>query len=162
MSAQVVQVTGGGRLYACGHEIEGYDAMPETQRTWKRGRLCVDCFKASAYDQDLAAGLPALTGTEKQIQWAAALRWKLIREAEDALMRNISVYGSDLAFEAKVRRLALELLKRQTDSSFWINGRDRHGYKLLVRMMYEARPILLLEREEPARLVRGRVGLCLN
>ncbi len=74
---------------ACGHEEEiqiyGPVSGRERQAQYESGRLCRACYLAeqaknradeskAAAETAKASGMPALTGTEKQIAWAETIR----------------------------------------------------------------------------------------
>lgn len=74
--------------YKCGHDgtvrLYGKTSERESELEWmSRTMLCADCYKAEQERQNvqagmdnIAAGLPMLTGSEKQIAWAESLRKK--------------------------------------------------------------------------------------
>lgn len=66
-----------------------------------------------------ALGLPALTGSEKQVAWATTIRQKALDEA-------LSTHGGSLArLNDKGREvLAAAMAKMPTDASWWIDHRD--------------------------------------
>lgn len=73
----------------CGHtetiQIAGPVAGRDRQAEYESGKLCYECYKAEQAKQRAAAsqaaaeaakssGMPALTGSEKQVAWAEAIR----------------------------------------------------------------------------------------
>lgn len=74
---------------ACGHtetvHIAGPVAGRDRQAEYESGKLCYECYKAEQAKQRAAesqtaseaaksSGLPALTGSEKQVAWAETIR----------------------------------------------------------------------------------------
>lgn len=112
---------------ACGH-VEVVNLVgPGRNREWllnaEARKLCADCYKAELERQNAEAaekaeamGLPALTGTEKQIAWAETLRLEILDAATDFVREH----------EADDPR-ALELIEHisgMTHASWWIDHRD--------------------------------------
>ena len=69
--------------FSCGHveEVNLYGPEVERQRKIRHMRecwLCPACYEQSKLDEiaslETELGLPALTGSEKQVQWARSLR----------------------------------------------------------------------------------------
>lgn len=69
--------------YACGHteEQQMYGKCSERDRHAEAlGRYnCPDCRKAAADKAAAEQGLPALTGSPKQVAWAAEIRERALR-----------------------------------------------------------------------------------
>lgn len=107
--------------HSCGHEVVHQLYGPHASRDRKAAYLatqaCPDCQKAArdlanaaknaeAAEQANAAGLPELTGSEKQIAWATTIRQEKLGQIE-----QINDYG-------------LSLLTGQTAASWWIDLRN--------------------------------------
>lgn len=97
-------------------------------------RLCPECYRKHraaeraeareaenkvAAENVAALGLPALTGTEKQVAWATSIRQKALDEA-------LATHGGSLAnLNDKGRAvLAAAMAKMSTDASWWIDHRE--------------------------------------
>ena len=101
--------------------------------------LCDDCKAAEgrkAGDANTAAGLVALTGSEKQIAWAEQIRAKLLPLYVDF----VGVQAPKLDAEnAKKLNAVLDMVKAETSASWWIDHRTAdHPYNLLVEVGKEA------------------------
>lgn len=127
--------------YKCGHEdrVELFGKM--SVREWRleqmAGELCPECQRKAEMErlkkQEEEDGLPALTGSEKQIAWAMKLR-------DDALKHlRITSYNADVKIQQLQKQnddvSGLQLIKEyvnttmmymseQTDSKFFIDRRD--------------------------------------
>ena len=86
--------------YSCGHvgtvHIYGTAAERERKIDWyEKYAVCPDCYEkarqeeaATAAKQNKADGLPALTGSEKQIRWAESIRKEKMAAAREWLARH--------------------------------------------------------------------------
>lgn len=114
---------------------------PGRDREWKLENFdwtCDDCKekarqeenqKAAAANAD--AGLPALTGSEKQIAWAETIRKQKISTLEEALThRGISHSLDKDRFHASVAAI-----KNNSSARWWIDNRDNH-IETLLRQEY--------------------------
>lgn len=103
------------KIYRSGNrrEAERYARYLEQQ-----GRMCDDCFKAdhqAQYEASVTAAaadprtaaLPPLTGTEKQIAWAQALRLEALPRIEAAGQKILVEY------EARTKRMGLSATATQ-------------------------------------------------
>ena len=112
--------------YACGHEgiVNLFGKMSDRDRKleWLAGEDCPACRKAymeemhrqaneSALEQAKANNLPELTGTQKQVAWAATLRQEFIDKLHKM---NLTEQGE------KVLKYIIE---QRTSATDWI---DRH------------------------------------
>lgn len=126
--------------YACGHTTREqlYGPMAQRERTIERAveRLCPDCYRAKI-EADRAAesaaaaaaaqaeGLPALTGTPKQVAWAEAIRAKqapALRELAEKLA------NAPAGANAEAVRLGQDIVAAAlacTSAHDWIEARDR-------------------------------------
>jgi hypothetical protein len=93
--------------YACGHtdQQQMYGKVSERDRRAEyMGRSkCPTCAAAEAVEKSSAAGLPVLTGSDKQIAWAAQIRERALR-----------LLPADRA----------EKLRPETSAKWWIDHRD--------------------------------------
>lgn len=70
--------------HICGHDGERYQAYGKHVLREKRlaaieAHPCPDCRKAEAENAAIAAGLPVLSGSPKQIAWASDIRERALR-----------------------------------------------------------------------------------
>lgn len=90
--------------------------------------ICPDCRKAieDAAIDERSAGMPELTGSEKQIAWARKIRLSVI-EALDRLAKEelIDAEGNPHAEGLRIYKLAIaDLIAEHTDSAWWIENRN--------------------------------------
>lgn len=155
--------------HSCGHQHTHHLTGPMKQREWRLDRLaeeeCPACAAAAraqaraaeskaAESKAAAAGLPDLTGSEKQIAWGVVVREKLIASM-DAAIRKLSQHPSetvaklasvytngDLAAAAvfadavqevdtptattfaEILRGVVALVQQETSSKWWIDNRE--------------------------------------
>lgn len=131
--------------HACGHLQEhalfGPGQARDDRKTWLTSTDCTDCYRADqtarALEQAQADGLPDLTGTEKQIAWAATIRQELLAEMDGIIAECVAADVSKMS-EARARRhtTALRVMKcarrvtaEITPSRWWIDRRIRGGGK---------------------------------
>lgn len=91
---------------SCGHtetiQIYGKVSERDGKAAWEEGKLCYECYKAAqvakhaAENQSAAqaaetAGLPALSGSEKQVSWAQTIRIKMIEEANKIEEKSVAM-----------------------------------------------------------------------
>lgn len=130
--------------YSCGHtgDVQLYGKTSE--REWKiewmeRSGLCPDCYKAkmeaertkehARQDAKAAAGIkhygyPELTGTEKQIKWAKALR----EEAITAVFDELAACDFPCNEQKLDTMIQMQIVNTHTDSRFWIDNREYIKY----------------------------------
>lgn len=133
-----------GITYACGHDGRIDIAGPYKNREYLAEResrkLCPECYSAklaadraaasaAAAEQAKATGLPALTGSDKQIAWAETIRANAV-----AQLAKLSAYldtadANPAATEAqrtaiRLGRDAIASALAQTEARAWIDGRD--------------------------------------
>lgn len=130
--------------YSCGHvgEVHLYGKTSERERkiAWlERSGLCPDCYKAmkeaeraeehARQDAKAEAGIehygyPELTGTEKQVKWAKALREEAITAVFDELA------GCDFPCdEGKLdTMIQTQIVNTHTEAKFWIDNRTYIKY----------------------------------
>lgn len=90
--------------------------------------ICPDCRKAieDAAIDERSAGMPELTGTEKQIAWARKIRLSMI-EALDRLAKEelIDGDGNPHAEGLRIYKLAIaDMIAEHTDAAWWIENRN--------------------------------------
>lgn len=124
--------------HSCGHQRVHNIVGPDTDTTRRQyiaakraEEKCGDCTRAdlqqqraaagqAAIEQAAAEGLPALTGTPKQIAWAERIR----RGAIDEIRDRIGSHG-DLTEQAMT--IYTSIAARQTEAAWWIDQRDYQG-----------------------------------
>jgi hypothetical protein len=123
--------------HSCGHEGEQYQAYGPCDGRQRRleqieRHPCPACRSAQAQAQGVAAGLPPLTGSEKQIAWAGDIRARLLPtyEQEIAAAKKLLPESRDLpqaAFAFELIDLAEQRLAKrqgQSEARWWIDNRD--------------------------------------
>lgn len=128
--------------YSCGHKgtvnLVGKYVEREKKIEWMQQGVCPDCYKAQQAAKREAenkaaavaaadAGLPALKGSEKQINWANSIRADLITGLEKI---------RTLAIEANQPQAIIDIIDgiiNNDAAKFWI---DNRGYtpKQIVTM----------------------------
>lgn len=125
----------------CGHkeQVQIYGTNTRGQREWRAARLaeepCADCRRAAHQQRNAAAaqvaaqsGLPALTGSERQIAWAESIRLAGLAQLADHATRAARAV-EDPAARERVVAVLLHILTRiasaQTDARWWIDHRHR-------------------------------------
>jgi hypothetical protein len=162
--------------HACGHSATLQLFGKSSDRKWRIEKaeqdICSDCWKEKqieadkqAAEQNAAIGLPALTGTEKQILWAEKIRadklalldkipgmaayevdaywtWHHLRDfiskTEEKAVAAQCENKSDLfkvAIQLPVLQKGLALLKAQTKASWWIDNRDTKLSAILAELL---------------------------
>lgn len=171
--------------YTCGHSEREQLYGPEKDRQrkieWKERGMCPACYRAAqsqkAEQAANAAGLPALTGSDKQIAWAQTIRAGHVALMDKWLAQVAAAKlwgGQALTPETEALRdlgiaianqLRAELLA-ETESRFWIDNRDYSGLasrrftpefraRLEASPLYRQSQIAKLETAVGADLVGG-------
>lgn len=101
--------------HRCGHSgerIQLYGKGDDRQRTLNRmaNHLCPACRAAEAQTQAKDAGMPVLTGSEKQVGWASDIRAKAITDLRERV-------GGEQA-----ERIIAALIPHAT-AKWWIDNR---------------------------------------
>ena len=131
--------------YACGHEgavqIYGPTKEHERKKSYIFSHLCPECEKLEfqkkrdeANKKSMAAaaelGLPALTGSEKQIAWATTIRNEqmefvnsLVKEREGFRVK----ISNEILITIEEWKKAFEtIMETETSSKFWIENREEY------------------------------------
>lgn len=138
--------------YSCGHthEVQLYGKTADRERKIKwmeEQAVCPDCYKAqkeaTAKAQAEENGLPALTGSEKQIAWAEILREKALATIAEKLDTiKISQYENGDEIMKKVKPLIIKkAAELHTGSRYWIDHRDNlptETWKTLGKETFDA------------------------
>lgn len=126
--------------YRCGCEgkaFAGSRKEAESKASYLSGKDCFKCgAKAEAEvasKQAEAKGLPALTGSEKQITWAEQIRAKQI----DRIETFYDYYAPKCTSPEVLKALdqAVAEFKSETSASKWIDGRDSDVADAIVKRM---------------------------
>lgn len=144
--------------HSCGHHGEQYQAYGPLVGREKRlaaieARACPACRKRKAEQAAQQSGLPALTGSDKQIAWASDIRSKMIEalnlaadRARTILMRidNGEAATADLAKvsaaknECEDNLASITAILAITEARWWIDHRNEHANTLIIAM----RPVM--------------------
>jgi hypothetical protein len=139
---------------ACGHaervNLMGASRDRDQKREWLRTSPCAECYRQreaeAAAKTAEASGLPALTGTEKQVAWALTVRSEKLADCEKGLgdwRRQIDRARESGDPRATPENLAraerqyaasqevLEQLRAETRASVWIEARDTTWSRLI-------------------------------
>lgn len=132
--------------YKCGHKDEiqmyGKESSRDAEVERLSHRLCPECYArqrareaAATAAEQAAAGLPALTGSDKQIAWALKIRSELLDVAADGRQRLDALDQAHPNTQRSVRLLdaALDALRRQTRASWWIDHRSDNDALALAK-----------------------------
>ena len=156
--------------HRCGHTVTVQLVGPHKERArrieWMRTNHCFSCDNEiaaqAARETASKAGLPALTGSPKQIAWAETLRAKKITEFEAAA----DVLGKKYIARSKAARAeladALALLHHEVfgeaASRYWIDARDGQSitYETLGETIKARGLAPTLQSELEARAARRR------
>ena len=131
--------------HTCGHtetvQMYGSASERDSKAAWLASKPCQECQRkaqqAQATESAQAQGLPALTGSDKQVAWATTIRAEQLgkvakmRQEFEATGRKQNVTEDVMAaqmgqFDALVAKLAT-----QTAASWWIDRRSSSAQALL-------------------------------
>lgn len=122
--------------HRCGHDSEVSVFGPYRDRAgkldWHASQDCPDCRRAAleakraqatvqATEQATADGLPTLTGTDRQVEWAVTIRQSIIADT-DALGARVATHPE--APMAQVWDEYRAWLVGQVIAAWWIERRD--------------------------------------
>ena len=133
----------------CGSSIRvsrGNNANSASYARWceRQGMVCDECsrkaFKAAhaaavaaAAADPRTASLPVLTGTEKQVAWAKALRLEALAAIEASVAELVAELGAEDRISDAARlettdgiHLIAQEWRDRTDAKAWIDGRGRY------------------------------------
>lgn len=136
----------------CGNEYRVQLYGKHTSRDWKVEHwngVCEECLAKSRLEASEKAaaeaaetGLPALTGSEKQVNWALTIRARKIKEIEEFLADEKKFIEEEksanaLAEEDEANFLGWEkafpeILKKET-AKFWIDNRFQDSQTILEK-----------------------------
>ncbi len=132
---------------SCGHEETVVLFGPGKQRDWRLEsvepyKLCSECYQAElkrkreetnreAAEAAKESGLPALTGTEKQVAWAETLRMQMLALIDEAIYTHIKADQ-----RGDIRLLdAVESIKAKTDARWWIENRQELSARDMIALI---------------------------
>jgi len=126
---------------ACGHEetIQIYGPTRDRARKaeWEESKLCPDCYadrretertseRLQAAEAAAKDGLPALEGSQKQLDWALTIRARQLAGIAAYLAPRPAKPGSEELLAA-----VLADIRGQTSAAWWIDHRDVQAENLL-------------------------------
>ncbi|MBX3728529.1 MAG: hypothetical protein KF858_05025 [Candidatus Sumerlaeia bacterium] len=120
--------------HSCGcnqtHKLFGPHAERERKIAWMESFPCSTCERARrleiASSQEAEMSLPALTGSDKQIAWARALRSEWISESVWIADRLSHREKADLL--EKLLEYRTQVLTEKVAAGWWIDGRRESVY----------------------------------
>lgn len=128
--------------HTCGHDVVHNLLGKSSYRQWQKERLsnepCWECQKAArnetAQVHTEAAGLVALSGTEKQVAWANSIRLGKLAEIDKTVAEIKAVPAS--ATEKGQRNMAkldeiVNAIRSKESASWWIEARHEDGRRIL-------------------------------
>lgn len=137
--------------HSCGHSAthQLYGKTTERQRRieWLSGQSCPECYRAEqeqrrqaenaqAAESNQQAGLPALTGSDKQVAWAESIR--AAKLAELAQLRSlVETNAAKNPALAEQMLAAIDSAATQTTAAWWIDRRD-HSAQTIARELFSA------------------------
>jgi hypothetical protein len=125
--------------YQCGHmgviRLEGSRSSRERELQWhQENKLCPECWKAMQREKEQelvdsmgSLDLPALEGSEKQVDWANRIRAGILSDLQEP--RTIVDY------ERIRREVALEVAKGITSARWWIDNRNDILFPINLRQL---------------------------
>ncbi|MFE8034774.1 hypothetical protein [Thiohalocapsa marina] len=137
--------------HSCGHADRHQLYGRGRDRDWRAERLaeepCDACRRAEfeaknadAAAANAAAGLPPLTGSEKQILWAESIRLLKIDQAHRAMIGALStlelqmLFGDEVDPEDPAIGIVVDALRAVTSARWWIDRRDLKVSCLLAEL----------------------------
>jgi len=157
-------------IHACGHaeNTQIYGPMRERQgkADWLASRDCAECYQRKlqqqraeastrAAAQSAAAGLPALSGSDKQIAWAETLRCDNLRGIPNMLRLRERVQTHDIP-GARAETMtalrtatldAIDALMRRASAHEWIETRSSEPFDLVSKSPEVARLMNVVRAE---------------
>ncbi len=135
--------------YACGHteDKQLYGKHADRDRIVNNALRedCAACRAAAARSADAEAGLPALTGSDKQVAWAAGIRKAILADFPaldarlDTLLANTAPEGREAAkAQADGVRAAMAAIRSQSSASWWIERRATTAKDLIAAVYSRA------------------------
>lgn len=138
-----------------------------------QGFICSECQEkprqkenAKAAQQNQAAGLPELTGSDKQIAWAEKIRaekLETIRQAKAGELDRIrfeAYFGGNyqaIAIDDVNIDYAIELITAQTAASWWIDHREKKVGVVLRELFIANPPKAAIEPDQQAIIDEAKI-----
>jgi len=120
--------------HSCGHTATHNLYGSSREREWRLTRLasepCLECRNKAAAEANRQQGLPALTGTERQIRWAESIRQKLLQDLDKQVQLWLTHGRLSEADRAELDA-AVKYIREQSSASWWIDRRLESGTSLL-------------------------------
>ncbi|WP_290455283.1 hypothetical protein [Faecalibaculum rodentium] len=145
--------------YACGHTGQVQLYGKTDSREWRLHQMehedCPECCKKAreeadrkAAEENAADGLPALTGTEKQVLWAEKIRHdildgidKAIKDSEEEFKQEQAagtVDENDRSPEAiEAAKKAYFEMQQESSARWWIDHRSLNHFEELTKKYFE-------------------------
>lgn len=134
--------------YACGHnetkQLYGKHTAREQYIEWAAKSGTCSCCKANDAAAATAAietehGLPALTGSDKQIAWARTLRATAVKAVADFVNATRARCPADKIAELEGQaEVVLQALAGKADARYWIDSRDMAAHQRAAALYKEA------------------------
>ena len=130
--------------YTCGHtervQLYGKHADRDRIIAAKERRACPECEAKQAQEQAASDGLPALTGSDKQISWASDIRarWltdglsKDVKGLINALVDSLEAATDDPDTAKRLMSAALVSLGADADWTVYDPAKAQDGYRARV------------------------------
>lgn len=131
--------------YKCGHsevkQLYGPGKDRERIINGAKNQLCPACYKReqtrAAAEWSTTQGLPALTGTEAQVNYAVAVRRQLLEELDRAEPRLRKDLQSSPQFKPAYLPLyeqTLADIRTQTAAAWWLDRKDREIRRVVAEV----------------------------
>ena len=143
---------------SCGHDethnIGGPVKLRDSKATWLESGICRECWAKEqaearraanviASDANKANGLPALSGSPKQVDWAETIRAEKLAEIDTHYAKMLSQWAAMDLTPAQAEQIergkhmfmaGLATLKGESSAAWWIDNKDRPG-RLIVKQV---------------------------
>jgi hypothetical protein len=145
--------------HTCGHSqthtLFGPHKEQDRKLDWLATTLCTDCWRAeqdrqkqeasaAAAEANQSAGLPALSGSPKQIAWAESIRRPVCACLQSLDLTSKGDLPAEVNLEiADAQVLLVDEIVQQASAKWWIDNRDR---------FYVGKSVLI-DNEGPARWI---------
>jgi hypothetical protein len=130
------------------HQLYGKHTDRDSKLEWLKTQPCWECEKKARAEAAAAknAGMPELTGSEKQIAWAEQIRAKQIDQLNQATakMNTRDQVLTDAPDKIELYDLTVKVIddiKNETSAKWWIENRDCSGIELLNRTLKTHREV---------------------
>ena len=129
--------------HTCGHtetvQMYGTSSERDSKAAWLAGKPCQECQRKARQAQatESAQGLPALTGSDKQVAWATTIRAEQLgkvakmRQEFEATGRKQNATEAVMAEQMGQFDALVAKLTAQTAAAWWIDRRTNSAQALL-------------------------------